>query len=338
MNRRTFLATLGAAALSPAILRGADAMTPTPMIQTVTGPVAPGDLGFVLPHEHLFLDFRGADAINPAEWDEDHAFESILPHARRIREMGVDTLVECTPDTIGRNAGLLRRLSVASGLTILTNTGNYAAAGERFIPAWVRAATVDEIAARWIGETRDGIGDTGIRPGFIKIGVDGGTLTPLEEKIVRAAARAHRETGLTIAGHTGDDVAAFAQLDVLESEGVAPSAFIWVHAQLCTDSARHVEAGRRGAWVEFDHIMPGNYAPHADYTVAMDDAGLLDRVLLSHDAGWYDAGTPGGGNFRFFGDLVEVFIPMLRERGFSDAEIRQLTHANCHAAFTPRMG
>src|SRR5438309_414333 len=82
---------------------------------------------------------------------------------------------------------------------------------------------------------------------------------PAEEvgaKLVHAAALAHGRTGLTIASHTGPGVPAMAQIALLEEAGVSPRHWIWVHAQAEKERALHLEAARRGAWVEFDGIAP----------------------------------------------------------------------------------
>ena len=99
------------------------------------------------------------------------------------------------------------------------------------MPAFAFTETAEQLAARWIREAERGIDDTAIKPAFMKIGVDAAPLSEIDAKLVRAAARTHRETGLPIASHTGTGAAAMAELDLLEAAGVPPSAFIWVHAQ-----------------------------------------------------------------------------------------------------------
>src|SRR5262249_58248025 len=120
--------------------------------------------------------------------------------------------VDCTPAYLGRDPALLRRLSESSGLNILTPTGYYGAGGGRFLPDHARTESSDELAARWLREWRDGIEGTGVRPRFIKLRADAGPLAEVHRKLVRAAARTHRESGLTNAAHSGDGVAALAAL------------------------------------------------------------------------------------------------------------------------------
>ena len=119
--------------------------------------------------------------------------------------------MECTPAYLGRDPVLLQRLSRAASLQILTNTGYYGAANDKFLPPHAFTESADQLAARWIREARDGIDGTGVRPAFMKIGVDAGPLSAVDEKLVRAAARTHRATGLPIYSHTGNGIAALAR-------------------------------------------------------------------------------------------------------------------------------
>jgi predicted metal-dependent phosphotriesterase family hydrolase len=304
-------------------------------IETARGPVPAEALGRVLMHEHVLVDFIGADRVSPERYDPEETFRVALPHLRRVRELGCRTLVECTPAYLGRDPKLLRRLSEASGLHLVTNTGWYGAAGGKFLPELAKTEAVEQIAARWIREAHDGIAGTGIRPGFIKIGVDGAPLPEVNRKIVRAAARTHLATGLTIAQHSGSGAAALEALDLLAAEGVAGGAFLWVHAQSEMDGKLHVEAARRGAWVEFDGIAPGTVERHVELVRAMKGAGQLSRVLVSHDAGWYNVGEPNGGTYRGYETLFTEFLPALRKAGFSAADEETLLVGNPRAALSP---
>ncbi|MDG3007931.1 phosphotriesterase family protein [Paludisphaera mucosa] len=337
MTRRDALRAGGAGMLLATASRSPAQAVAEGRVMTVLGPIAPEDMGVTLPHEHVLVDFVGADAASPDRYKADEVFAVALPYLKRIHEQGVRTFVECTPAFLARDPALLRRLSEASGLHVLTNTGYYAASGGKFLPGHARTESADALAARWLAEWRDGIGGTGIRPGFQKIGVDGGPLPEVGVKLVRAAARVHLASGLTIAAHTGDGRAAMQELDVLREEGVDPSAFIWVHANAEPDPALHAEAASRGAWVEFDGVGPGSVDRHVELVAAMKGKGRLGRVLLSHDAGWYHVGEPGGGEFRPFDTLWKDLVPALRKAGLSEADVRTLTVDNPRAAFTIRV-
>ncbi len=314
-------------------------------ILTVTGAIDPSEFGTTLTHEHLLVDFIGADSTGYHRWNRDTVVEVATPYLEEIKSLGVQSFVECTPAYIGRDPLLMKRLSEQTGINILTNTGYYGARNNKFIPEEVFEMEPEALADVWIDEFRNGIEDTGIRPGFIKIGVDAhDTLSAKHRLLINAAAIAHKETGLVIASHTGPEAPAFEQIELLERAGVSPSTFIWVHAQRGSQEGI-IEAAQLGAWISLDNINaardknPGSNFSTQWYVArlqAMKDAQLLNRVLISHDAGWYRPGEPGGGNFRGFSDLFTTLIPALEEAGFTAQEIDQLLVVNPAAAFAIR--
>ena len=308
--------------------------TTSAKIFSVSGEILAEKLGTTLPHEHVLVDFIGADQVSRQRYDRDEVFSVVLPHLKRLRSAGCRALVECTPAYLGRDPLLLKRLADASGLTILSNTGYYGARQGKFLPAHAFEETAEQLAGRWLNDWRGGIGGTGIRPGFIKIGVDGGPLTDVNRKLVQAAARTHLQSGLTIAAHTGDGQAALEQLEIVRDEGVAPSAWIWVHAQNEQNGDLHLRAGRQGAWVEFDGVGPNSIERHVGLVETMRKHELLDRVLISHDAGWYSVGEPRGGDFRPYDTLFTEFLPALKTAGLSDSDIELLTVTNPARAFS----
>jgi len=314
LHRRRALKTLALAAAGLGL--GA---TPRPpkeapvSVQTVTGPVPPEDLGIVLTHEHVMVDFIGADKVSRDRYDPDEVFRTALPHLKQVRDLGCRTLVECTPMFLGRDPALLRRLSEASGLLLITNTGMYKAP---YLPSHALDQSAGDLAASWIAEAQDGIEGAGIRPGLIKIAVNpDAELVPIQKKIVRAAALTHLRTGLSIAAHTGPGPG-LEVLDVLKAEGVAPGAYIWVHAQSNPDQSKCLEAARRGAWLSYDGFPPtrGDNPPKIEgHLRAALDQGLANRLLISHDAGWYHVGEPGGGTYRPYDAIFTHFLPALKK-------------------------
>jgi phosphotriesterase-related protein len=326
MTRRELLLSLSAASLLPGA-QGSGASGG--IVQTVTGPVPVADLGVTLMHEHIVTDLRAPAERKPGDYDREDAIEKALPHLEELRAAGCRTLVEITPIHIGRDPLALRRLSELSGLRIVTATGIYGAAQQKFIPGYARSASAEQLAERFVREIQDGIEPDGIRPGIIKTGVNAAVPLPeIEQKLVRAAALAHKATGLTVASHTGPRAPALEQLRILEAEGVPPQAFIWVHAQSEKDHALHREVAQLGAWVEFDGIGPKSADWHIECVRSMADAGLLERVLISQDAGWYRPGEPGGGSYRGYTFLFTDFLPRLRAAGFRESNIEQLLVKN----------
>jgi phosphotriesterase-related protein len=305
-----------------------------PQVITVRGMVEAAGLGPWLCHEHVMVDFIGAEKASPERYDADEVIRHVLPRLRRARTAGAEVFVDCTPAYLGRDVHILDRLSIESGLHILTNTGYYGAANDLYIPTHAHAETAGQLAARWVSEWRNGIDGSGIRPGFIKTGVDTGPLSDMDAKLIRAAAKAHLATGLTIASHTTDAKAVEEEIALLAGEGVGGAAFIWVHAHTVPAPELHAKAARQGVWVEFDGLSPDSIDLHVDLVSNMKKRGLLSKVLVSHDAGWYSVGEPDGGAFRPYDTLFTHFIPALRNKGFSEAEIWILTTQNPANAYS----
>ncbi len=297
-------------------------------IMTVKGPMNVRDLGVVLSHEHVLVDFIGAAQTGYHRWDRSEVVRVIKPYLQEIKRCGVQSFFECTPAYIGRDPRILRELSEITGIHFITNTGYYGARDNFFLPQHAFSESAEQLADRWSREWVEGIEDTGIRPGFIKIGVDHGSLSELHEKLVRAAAKAHLKTGLTIASHTGTAQGAFDQFAVLEEEGVSLEAMIWVHAQAEKDLSRHVEAARRGVWVSFDGVGEDSIDAYVGMLNNIKNHQLLSRILISHDAGWYRPGEPDGGQIRGYTVIFDRLIPALRKAGFSGDETDQLIRKN----------
>ena len=97
----------------------------------------------------------------------------------------------------------------------------------------------------------------------------------------------------------------------------------------------HRQLAARGVYIEFDSL---GWNPGQDSALiaAIQDllaAGYGDRILLSHDAGWYQPGQPNGGSQMPYTYLIDTFIPKLKSAGVDDATIRMMTETNPIRAF-----
>lgn len=300
----------------------------------VSGKIAVSGMGISLIHEHLLVDFIGADSTGYHRWRRDSVIARVLPYLNEAKSRGVQTFVDCTPAYLGRDPQLLKALSELSGLNILTNTGYYGAVNNKYLPPHAFYESAEQLAARWIAEFTNGIEDSGVRPGFIKISVNGATpLSDVHQKLVKAAALTHLSTGLSIASHTGPAAPAMEEIAILEAAGVHPSAFIWVHAQAESDYSWYKKAAEKGAWISLDGVA-WDVAAHLDRLAYCKENGLLSNILISHDAGWYSPGEKGGGEFRGFTTIFDQLIPELRRKGFSEEDIRLLLVNNPARAFS----
>jgi len=306
---------------------------------TTLGPKSAGEVGFILPHEHVFVDLRTGNPPGFADADPADVIAQMQPELERARAAGVTALVECTPVGVGRRADLLKAVSDAANFPIVVPTGIYR---EPWVPAWAHAASEDELAEWMTGELTGEIESSGVQAAWIKLSAGDDGLTPVETRILRAAARAGAATGAVIGSHTVRGRVVRDQLDIIEDAGYSPERFIWIHAQAEPDVALNVAMAQRGAWIEYDWIgndlsypdgSPIDDALYIDRIRRMVDARLDDHVLLSHDRGWYDPAQPGGGTPTPFTYLSETFLPALHAAGVDAAAVRQLTHDNPFRAF-----
>ena len=308
-------------------------------VMTVNGWLDAGEMGVTLPHEHIMVDFGGADSIDYDSWDKDSVVMAVLPYLKELKELGCQTFIDCTPSYMGRDPEVFKRLSDESGLHIIFGVGLYGAIENRFVPQHAYTESAEQLAVRWMDEWEHGCRGTGITPGIIKVGVDfDTTLTELHAKLVRAGCLAHLKSGMTVAVHSGPAERAYEILQIFQEEGVAPEAFVWTHATMA-EKEDHIEIGKTGAWVSFDWVntKEENIQKLVDIISNMKDNNLLGSVLLSHDAGWYSVGQPGGGGFRPYTSVFTHLIPALKEQGFTQEEIDQMLIKNPAEAYAVRV-
>jgi phosphotriesterase-related protein len=298
---------------------------------TTLGAMDAVELGMILPHEHIFVDLRTGDQPGFAQADPADVITLMEPELELARAAGVTALVECSTVGVGRRVDILKAVSHASGFPIVVPTGIYR---EPWVPRWAHDAGLEELMEWMISELLGDVEGSGVPAGWIKLSAGDDGLTTSEGKILRAAARASARTGAAIGSHTVRGAVVKEQLDILAENGCAADRFIWIHASAEADADINLEVARRGAYVEYDWI--GGEQPDElfiERICKLAEAGLLDRVLLSHDRGWYDPAQPRGGIPKPMTYISERFIPALRVAGFTDAEIRLMTQENPFRAF-----
>ena len=300
-------------------------------IQTVLGPIEPSVLGFALPHEHTQIALWHIEG-RWDYWQLTRDQRVILEELARFRESGGSGLVDVTLPGVGRDPAWLRDLAAASGLHIVMGCGWYRTA---YYPpqALIDRRSVDDLADELVAEIETGVGESGVRPGIIgEIGTDKPWVSPAEERVHRAAARAARRTGLAITTHAVLSDVGLAQLRIFEEEGADPGRVVIGHADSYPILEHYLAIIERGANLEFDFLgMPWERERLGETRVVGLLSELLarghgDRLFLSQDVCNDSQLRAFGGNGYTY--LAETFLPRLRAAGVSDAEIETMTVTN----------
>ena len=297
-------------------------------VQTVLGAVAPGDLGFTLPHEHTKCSLWWIES----RWD----YWELIGDEPRINEelaaykgLGGGALVDVTPIGIGRDLARLARLSQATGLHIVAGAGWYRQA---YYPAEARIdrRSIDDLADEIVQEFVDGP----VRPGIIgEIGTDKPWVTAQEERVFRAAARAALRTGASVTTHAVQSDVGLAQLTILEDEGLDPARIVIGHCDSHPRIEHWREIVRRGAHVEADFLgmsfTPLERAGEpkvVELISTLLNEGFKKQILLSQDVCHDSQLASYGGNGYTY--LQKSFLPRLAAAGVDAATIKTITEEN----------
>jgi phosphotriesterase-related protein len=315
-------------------------------VQTVTGRVLPEALGRTLIHEHVLIGFPGweLDALAP-RFDRAEAMARAIDQMQQLRDLGVGTFVDPCPMDLGRDVEFLAELSQQSGLQIVCTTGAYFEA--EGITHTFRHLPVEEITAIYIKEISEGVGDTGIRAGAVKIATGAHRISDYERKLVQAGARAARETGVPLISHTQEGSCGHEQIDLVTREGVSADRLVVGHSDGIDDHEYHRTLAERGAFVGFDRfgitiILPDEV--RVKNVLKLAKAGHTRNILLSHDSivCWQGRPVPFANRYEDVlamlpewrpTSVLTKIVPQLRAGGLSEADITTILVDNPRRLF-----
>jgi phosphotriesterase-related protein len=327
------------------------------VIRTVLGDIEPADAGVTLTHEHVRYAYQGCEFDHNNVWDLDSVADDVGRTVRdMVREFGIRTMVDLTPPDIGRHPELLAEVSRRSGANIIATTGFYA---ERMgIGFYWRRKSIDYIAETIVRDLSEGmVYDNKLTPyraGVIKVAsgamgetpveANGRRIGPMEERVMRAAARAQKRTGAPIGTHTqpadyGHTNPGIEMLDILEEEGADPGKVMLGHVFIKPRFEQLKELCERGAVLQVDHIgIPWMHdsAEELDEEMAvaicrLADLGYLGQLVFSYDRffshgrGPVTEEEPDQDNTRVpISYLFNNFAPRLARKGFGRAELNKV--------------
>ena len=319
---------------------------------TVTGPIEADQLGFTLVHEHLFY---GTSIERGETWsggqtgtygDTELTYDALM----RFKGVGGATVVDQTTGGLcGRNGEVLldqstqpvkrcmavRQMSERTGINIIQGTGWYRVP---FYEPYLYEIKVDQLAEELVIDITEGLHGTDVKAGLLgEIGVEQPSwIWPVEERMLRAVARAQIRTGVTIATHAVAGPVGLDQLDILMEEGVDPGRIIIGHVTLHLNHKYHAEIARRGAFMSFDTLKGGRWLlrhqMELEHIQMALEAGLIGHILLSHDiSGRTGHAVYGGGGFEH---ISTTFLDRFRGIGGTDEQFRQMTVDNPRRALS----
>jgi phosphotriesterase-related protein len=347
-NRRQFLAQAAAFGLSAGCLSDV-ASAKASVVQTVLGPMSGEQMGFTAAHEHILASSTGFMRLWPEFFGSRAQFiRGVVERMKAAKAGGIDTIVDCTTADLGRDVRLLQEVSRQSGVHIIAVTGHWLTPTPSF-----EARTADELAEFFTLEIERGMEGSGIKPGAIKAASQGESMTPFQENVFRAAARASKRTGVPVTTHSdarhrgGEQQAA-----IFEQEGLDPKRVCIGHSDESGDFDYLSGLARRGYTLGFDHLFYGlssmgggadgipTWQERASTLRKLIDAGFNDRLLQASD--WFFALTIAPSatidvlkERNPFGNLFNVrnTLPYLRQMGVTEEQIRTITVTNPKAFF-----
>jgi phosphotriesterase-related protein len=309
---------------------------------TVTGPISADELGYTLPHEHLYLDlmrdnWSGDNYLN----DPELTYKELMLY----KEAGGVSLVDQTSGGLTANDQYMlpvkhpiavREMSERTGLNIVLGCGWYR---ETYYEPYLWRMKTDEIAEEIERDVTHGIDGTDVRAGIIgEIGAHFTWISPIEERVLRAAGRAQKRTGVMLTTHATRGPLGLDQLDILEEEGVDLRRVVIGHPQSHADLDYHAEIARRGAWISFDNMGPVEEGVPYEQQKLLNqvrdviEAGLIGQLLFSHDVCYrHMYRTYGGHGYDFISTRL---LPRLQEIGMTEDQLLQIMVDNPRRALT----
>ncbi len=312
-------------------------------VQTVTGPIDVNDLGRTLMHEHLFVTYPGAESdtlnkpMNHAE-----RLDVCVDKIEQMKAHGVNSMLDPCPNDLGRDVGLMVEVAQKTGFNIVCATGLYKedqGGGAYWKFRAELGGSPDDITEMYVKELTEGIGDTGVRAGIIKVATGQPAISEYEHMLLLAAAAASVETGAPITTHTDTGVLGDQQQRILTEAGVPAHRIIIGHSCGSDDFGYHMGLVEGGSYLGFDRFGIAILQPdevRVASLLRLLEAGCASRVVISHDSVWCWGGSPIPDPEAVAAMLevwtpthfIERIVPMLKDGGATDEHISMMLDEN----------
>ena len=302
-------------------------------MQTVTGRVPLESLGHCQLHEHLFVSAGPATEKNPALLidNPEHSALELAAYARA----GGQCILDAQPGGAGRNAAVLRDISLRTGVAIITVTGYHADAFYRADDELLRADRW-ELTDRFLRELQEGCEEApDVYPGAVKAALNReGCQGQVRERFLAAAKAAH-EAGVPLIVHTEAGAGAVEAAELALADGMPGNRIIICHADRSAKPfERHEAIADAGVMLEYDTIHRLKYHDDASEIRLirhMIERGYGGQLLFSLDTTRARLRSYGGDVGLDY--ILKEFAPALEQAGIPAETIRQITHKNPKKVF-----
>jgi len=314
----------------------------TAAIPTVRGTeVSADELGHTLMHEHVFVLNAEIEQNYPWEWQEERLVEEAVEKLESAYDAGVRTIVDLTVIGLGRDIERVRKVADRVRVNIVPATGLYTYDDVpmffKFRGPGLLIDGPDRLIDYMVRDLTEGIAATGIRAGIIKCATDAQGVTPGVDRVLRAAARAHRETGAPITTHThAGTERGLEQLDIFREEGVDFGKVVIGHSGDTTDLDYLHRLLDQGVMIGMDRFgldLMLDFPSRVATLAALVEEGFADQIVLSHDASVYTQNFDIEAKARLlpnwhYEHIHRDVLPALAERGVTDDQIEQMLTRN----------
>ena len=293
-------------------------------------------MGFTLMHEHVIVRWPPMYQQYPELFDREAQMANAVAKLKAAVAAGVRTMVDLTPIDLGRDPVFIKEAAEKSGMQIIVPTGLYYSR-----PFYFLGRPDSTMTDLFIRDITVGVSTTGIRANVIKCATEP-AMDAINERVLRASARAHRATGVPICTHTQPaNRTGLDQQRVFKEEGCDLGRIVIGHSDDSSDISYLDEIIQNGSFCGMDRIglpRPRSDEQRADMVTALVERGYANRITLSHDASCHlDMLAPElvaemEPKWNFTHIPLDV-VPMLRERGVSEADITQMTVLNPRRIF-----
>jgi len=312
------------------------------VIETVTGAINSSKLGRTLIHEHLRVRSEAVAAQFPHLYNEETELQKAMEQINKVKEKGIHTICDPTVMELGRDIRFMEKVAKQTGMQIIAATGIYS---YYHIPAHFQKRTIDYMADLFIHDIEVGIQQTEIKAAFLKCAIDADGMTPDVEKVMRAVARAHKQTGRPIMTHSHPaSESGLRQIEVFIEEGVDLSKVLIGH----TGDTNNIDYIKRvldyGVFIGMDRYgltREISTEDRNDIVVELAKNGYANQMFLSQDycctIDWYPEGKPQELFPKWsMSFVIDEVIPDLLTNGVTQEQISLMMEDNARRWLSPR--